>query len=89
MPHAGDEEPRGGGAVSSRATAAATGYRCARPGAYAHLMTRRDRPLAWTSIDRSSPEKWDKSVQTHRDFFWDEENGKLPKSDVPMAWCSR
>ncbi len=42
------------------------------------------RAQTFAKVDRSSPEKWDRAVQPHRDQLWDEIIGKLPKSDRPM-----
>ncbi|HYT94696.1 MAG TPA: hypothetical protein VEL76_38625 [Gemmataceae bacterium] len=37
----------------------------------------------FASADRSSPEKWAKSTQAQRAYFWDEVIGKLPASTMP------
>jgi cephalosporin-C deacetylase-like acetyl esterase len=38
----------------------------------------------FASADRSSPEKWEKSTQPQRDYFWNEVIGKLPASTLPI-----
>jgi dienelactone hydrolase len=38
----------------------------------------------WKGADSSSPEKWEKSTQAQRDYFWNEIIGKLPAPTMPM-----
>ncbi|MCX7664660.1 MAG: hypothetical protein N2112_03845 [Gemmataceae bacterium] len=44
----------------------------------------RIREQFWTKVDKSSPEKFDPSCQTMRDYFWQEIIGKLPESNSPL-----
>jgi dienelactone hydrolase len=38
----------------------------------------------WKGANASSPEKWEKSTQAQRDYFWNEIIGKLPAPTMPM-----
>jgi Calcineurin-like phosphoesterase len=78
MTSATDRDSQTGGAISSRATAAATGYRCARPGTYAHLMTWRDRPLSWSSPSALWRSRNDQLVRRFGD----------PTNDTRRAWVA-
>jgi len=42
------------------------------------------RQQLFAKADLSSPEKYNASVQKHRDYLWEEIIGKLPPSDKPM-----
>jgi dienelactone hydrolase len=44
----------------------------------------RRREFFWSKLDTSSPEKYQKTTQALRDYYWDEVIGKLPKPDAPM-----
>src|SRR5205085_2407490 len=37
----------------------------------------------WSRLDTSSPEKFQKSIQPARDYFWEEIIGKLPAPTLP------
>ncbi|MCE9530667.1 MAG: hypothetical protein K8T89_05990 [Planctomycetes bacterium] len=47
------------------------------------------RPVRFSKADYSSPEKYDRSVEPIRDYFWEEIIGKLPAPTLPMNPKSR
>jgi dienelactone hydrolase len=49
----------------------------------------RRRDLFWSKLDTSSPEKYQKSTEALRDYYWEDVIGKLPKPEMPMNPRSR
>ena len=49
----------------------------------------RERAARFAKVDTSSPEKYEKSIEPIRKFFWEEVIGKLPKPTLPMNPRSR
>lgn len=43
----------------------------------------------WSRADRSSPEKWEKSLRPYRRYLWEEITGKLPSPSEPMEVRTR
>jgi dienelactone hydrolase len=41
------------------------------------------RATFWASADASSPERWKRSTQPHRDYIWNEVIGRLPAPSLP------
>jgi hypothetical protein len=49
----------------------------------------RRRAEFWSKADASSPQRWRRSTEFHRDYFWNEVIGRLPAGSVPANPRSR